>query len=246
MKYKIINNNFENFILDIDNIFSNKKNITLFDKRNVIKIIEYDNNKYVVKSFKVPHFINKIVYRFFRDSKAKRSYENSVKLQELKINTPKPIGYIEQNSFFFFKKSYYISEYFDYDFEIRVVFKDKKFDDRENLLEEFIKFTASLHDKGVYHIDYSPGNILVKKINEEYQFYIIDVNRMKFIEYDDDMRMKSLSKLTKNVDDNKLLVKYYAKVLGLDKQMLFVKLKYYLDKEYSYLKNKKRLKKLKG
>ncbi len=246
MQYAVVSNKYKDFILNIEKYFLNVESIILFDKRNVIKIIEFNDSKYVVKSFKVPHFINKIVYRFFRDSKAKRSYENSVKLQELEINTPNQIGYIEQNSFLFFKKSYYISEYFDYDFEIRAVFKDKKFDDRENILEEFIKFTASLHDKGVYHIDYSPGNILVKKIDEEYQFYIIDVNRMKFIEYDDEMRMKSLSKLTKNVDDNKLLVKYYAKVLGLDKQMLFVKLKYYLDKEYSYLENKKRLKKLKG
>ena len=246
MKYDLINKQYEDLILNLKKYFYEDKNITLFKKRNVIKLLEYNNDKYVIKSFKIPHFINKIVYRFFRDSKAKRSYDNSVRLLELNVNTPKPIGYIEFNSLLFFQESFYVSEFFDYDFEIRAVFKDKKFQDRENILKNFVEFSYDLHNKGVYHIDYSPGNILVKKIDGEYLFYIIDVNRMKFLEFDIALRMKSMSKLTSNNEDNQFMVEYYSNISNLDKQLLIKKFDYYLNEQQKYLENKKRLKKMKG
>jgi RIO-like serine/threonine protein kinase len=246
MKYAVVSEKFKDFILNIDNIFLNKENITLFDNRNIIKIVQRDGIKYVVKSFKIPHFINKIVYRFFRDSKAKRSYENSVRLKELGVNTPKPIGYIENNSLLFFGNSYYVCEYFDYDFEIRAVFKDQNFEDRENIFKEFIRFSFDLHQKGVYHIDYSPGNILVKRVKGEYKFFIIDVNRMKFMDFDNDLRMKTLAKLTSHDMDNKLLASYYSQISNIDEDELYSRLKFHINEQQKYLENKKRLKRLKG
>ncbi len=246
MNYKTTNKCFDDLVINIKTYFSNKKNIILFQKRNVIKIVDFNGEKYVVKSFKIPHLINKIVYKFFRDSKAKRSYENSVKLIELNINTPKPIGYIEFSSIAFFKDSYYISSFFDYDFEIRAVFKDKNFKDREKILRKFIEFTFDIHNKGVYHVDYSPGNILVKIIDAEYIFYVIDVNRMKFLEFDIDLRIKSISKLTSNSDDNNLMITYYSEVSNIDLELLKVRYTFYLNEQQKYLENKKRLKKMKG
>lgn len=243
---KMTNDRFSEFILNIKEYFSNNKNFVIYDKRNIIKIVEYDSVKYVVKSFKIPHLLNKIVYRFFRDSKAKRSYENSIKLLELDVNTPRPIGYIEFNSLFLFKDSFYVSEFFDYDFEIRAVLKDENFENRVEILEEFIKFSYELHNKGIYHIDYSPGNILIKKINEKYEFYIIDVNRMKFLDFDIDLRMKSMSKLTNNKQDNDFMAKLYSNISGIEQNIIKNKFDYYLKEEENYLRNKKKLKKLKG
>jgi predicted unusual protein kinase regulating ubiquinone biosynthesis (AarF/ABC1/UbiB family) len=162
---------------------------------------------------------------------------------DLKITTPKPIGYVEFKSLFFFNSSYYISELFDYDFEIRAVFDDKNFQDRDTILKKFIAFTYQLHEKGVYHVDYSPGNILVKVITDEYVFNIIDVNRMKFIKFDIDLRMKSLSKLTANVDDGKIFIKYYSQISRIDEEILINKYNYFIDEQKKYLNNKKRLKK---
>ncbi|MFV7791629.1 hypothetical protein ACNO6Z_12365, partial [Aliarcobacter lanthieri] len=73
----------------------------------------------VVKAFKIPNIINQVVYAYFRDSKAKKSYENAVKLINLNINTPTPIGYIEFYQNFLFKESFFISEKLDYLFTIR-------------------------------------------------------------------------------------------------------------------------------
>jgi len=245
-KYKAPNERTKDFVKNIRDYFEQKNNKILYDKRNIIKIIEYENQKYVVKSFKIPHLLNQIVYRFWRDSKAKRSFENSVHLRRIGINTPEPIGYIEFPTRFKFLESFYISKLFDFDFEIRAVFRDLEFADRENILKRFIEFSYNLHKKGVYHIDYSPGNILVKKIDKKYTFSIIDVNRMKFVKLDNRLKMKSLSKLTKNSKDNEFMAKYYAKISKIDERILLKNLKIAVKEEQKYLDNKKRLKRFKS
>lgn len=246
MNYKVIEKQYRDFILNIKSYFQKSENRVIYDKRNIIKVVDFLDKKYVVKSFKIPHLLNKIVYRFFRESKAKRSYDNSVKLLKLGINTPKPIAYIEYYSSIFFTESFYISEFFDYDFEIREVFSDLNYPNRKNILKKFIEFSYQLHEKGVFHIDYSPGNILIKKEDGEYLFYIIDVNRMKFLPLDNALRMKSLSKLTKNKDDNDYMLRHYTLVSNINEILLREKFDFYLKEEIKYLKNKKKLKKLRG
>ena len=246
MTYECPNERLKDFVTNIELYFNQKENQVIYDKRNIIKVVEFEGKKYVVKSFKTPHLLNQIVYRFFRDSKAKRSFENSIQLRRLEIHTPEPVGYIEFPTPFRFKESFYISDLFNFDFEIRAVFADENFEDRENILKQFIEYTHKLHKKNIYHIDYSPGNILVRKIGSTYLFSIIDVNRMQFIELDNKLRMKSISKLTKNDKDNKLMVQHYAKISKLDEVELEKALNSALKDEAKYLANKKRLKKIKG
>ena len=245
MTYESPNERTKDFIVNIKNYFDQESNKTLFHKRNIIKIITFEGKEYVVKSFKIPHLLNQIVYRFFRDSKAKRSFLNSRVLEKIGVNTPQPIGYVEFPTRFLFKESFYISDFFDYDFEIRAVFNDKDFEDRENILTKFIEFTYKLHKKKVYHMDYSPGNILVKKGAYGYTFSIIDVNRMKFIEFDDDLRMKNLAKLTNDIGDNEFMVKVYSNISKIDIKILLPKLQIALKEQGRYLANKKRFKKIK-
>ena len=61
-----------------------------------LKIISFLDKRMMVKFFKVPHIFNRIAYTFFRGSKAKRSYDNSMKILDF---VPKPIGYIEYKKF---------------------------------------------------------------------------------------------------------------------------------------------------
>ena len=242
MKFKTSDKFYNDFIKNIKKYLLSNDGEIIFEKRNIIKKIQYKNKTYIIKSFKIPHFINKIVYRFFRKSKAQRSYENSLRLMELGINTPKPIGFIELNSLFLFKESYYVCEFFDYDFEIKEVFNNLQIEDRETILKEFVKFTYDLHNKGVYHIDYSPGNILVKMENDKYLFYIIDVNRMKFLDFDIDLRMKSMQKLTQNSDDINLMLEEYSKLSQFDIKDLQNKFHFYIEEQKKYLEKKKKLK----
>ena len=226
---------------NIDEYFQSSHRV-LAKKRNTIKIINYQGSDLVVKSFKVPNLINKFAYRFIRDSKAKRSYHNGVKLLKLGIFNPKPIAYIEEFTPLL-NRSFYICEKFDYDFEIRDLLKDKSFKDRWKILEEFAKFSFDLHQKGVYHIDYSPGNVLIKRVDNSYQFALVDLNRIKFINFSDDLRFKNLSRFSAGEEDTKFIAQSYAKIAGIDEEYAIKRLFFYHNKHQEYLSRKKRLKK---
>ena len=211
-KYK----NFKNNLMDIKTIFNKEKN-TIHKARNELKTIKINDIDCVVKSFKIPHFINKIAYTFFRDGKAKKSFANAMKLQELGVNTPEPIGIIEFFKFGLLHESYFISKYEPYDFTIREVFHHKV-DDVEEILKEFAKFTYEIHQKGVWHVDYSLGNILISKQNNgTYKFSLVDINRMEFKEIPPQEGLKNFNKFWAKFDkDLPLIAKEYAKLANFD------------------------------
>ena len=128
-------NNFTDFILNIKSFF-NTNTQTIHKARNELKIINFNKIDTVVKSFKVPHLLNKIVYSYFKKSKAKKSYEYSLKIAKF---TPKPIGYIEFYNSGLLDESYFVSEKFDYDFTIREPLLDSKFQDRDEIFKEFFQ-----------------------------------------------------------------------------------------------------------
>ena len=182
---------FKEFILNIKQEFLDNFQ-TIHKARNELKIIKHNDIDTVVKSFKIPNIINQIAYSFFRDSKAKKSYDYSIKIKEF---TPAPIAFIEFYDSGLLKESYFISEKFDYDFTIREPLLDANFKDREEVFKAFARFTLSLHENHIFHNDYSPGNILIKEVEGEYIFKIVDINRMKFFEFTQEQRAQNFSKL---------------------------------------------------
>ena len=210
----VINENykeFKEFILNIKEYFRENSN-TIHKARNELKVINYKDVQTVVKAFKIPNIINQIVYAYFRDSKAKKSYENSIKLINLKINTPMPIGYIEFYRNFLFKDSYFISQKLDYLYTIREPLRDINFEDRDIILKGFVAFTYNLHKNGVYHKDYSAGNILVFKNDNKYDFSIVDINRMEFKDIDLTTGLDNFAKLWLDENSLDLIAKEYAKL----------------------------------
>lgn len=150
-----------------------------YSGRNTIKIFEENGLRINVKSFKIPILLNRYVYNHFRESKAKRSYQYASELIKLGFNTPTPIAYIEEVSGGLLGRSVYISLHEEFDGMLR----ELQWGELENLTElliQFGRFTANLHTNNILHLDYSPGNILYKKIEGEYKFYLVDLNRMIF------------------------------------------------------------------
>ena len=244
MKYKINSNNgIDDFVLNIRENFKADAKV-LYNQRNIIKLFEIDGNQYVVKSFKIPHLFNRIVYSFFRKSKAERSYINTRKLEALKVSTPSPVAYIEFYSLLLIKESFYISKYFDFDYQMSDALYDEKFVNRDSVLKQFAKFTFEIHNKGIFHSDYNHGNILFKNNRGVCEFSLVDVNRMKFMTLNDNLRMKNICRLTKDINTLKLIVKYYCKISGenFDHQMSL--LTKHLEKFRLHQQNKKKLKKL--
>jgi serine/threonine protein kinase len=209
MKYQLnplFETRFKDFTLHIQEYFK-ENNKTVHKARNELKIIPHAGIDTVVKSFKVPNFINKIAYTFFRDSKAKKSYEYSLKLGDF---TPTPIGYIEFFKGALLDESYFVSERFKYDFTIREPLLDKAFPNREAIFKAFAHFTLQLHNAGIFHQDYSPGNILIKEQNGRYVFKVVDVNRMNFFQLSCEERAKNFSKLWASEEALTSIAKAYA------------------------------------
>ena len=84
---------------------------TIYEGRNMLKRFNIEGCELVVKSFKVPLFVNRVVYTFFRKSKARRSYEYAFELLKRGSSTPEPLGYIEVYKHGLFKYSYSVSAY---------------------------------------------------------------------------------------------------------------------------------------
>ena len=84
----IINSKFQSLkelVLDAISNFNSKGKVLVEGQRNAIKLFDIDGFVVNVKSFKKPNLINKIAYRYFRKSKASRSFEYASKLMEFQI-----------------------------------------------------------------------------------------------------------------------------------------------------------------
>jgi len=209
MKYKLnelYNKNFQDFLLNIQTYFKENDN-SIHKARNELKIIPYKNENFVVKSFKVPNLLRRIFYTFFRDTKAKKSYDYSIKIGSF---TPEPVGYIEFYKNSLLDESYFIAKKFEYDFTIKEPITNTALPNRDAIFQAFAKFTYDLHQNKILHKDYSPGNILIKKEQETYIFKIVDINRMEFRELSLDERLKNFAKLWLLDEDLKTIVKAYA------------------------------------
>ena len=213
-------------------------------KRNSVKKIELSDKIVIIKSFKIPNLLNQIVYKYIRKSKAKRSFEYANKLISLGIKTPTPIAYIENFNLVGLRQSYYMSEFLDYDLTYRELINEPNYPNREKLIRAFTKFTYNLHQNNILFLDHSPGNTLIKKNNNDYDFYLVDLNRMQFNKLTFDERMKNFSRLTPQKEMVKIMSDEYAKLSNTNAKVVFEKMWFYTQQFREKFERKKRLKKL--
>jgi hypothetical protein len=245
----IINPSFrisENEIISNINNFDSRGELFGDGQRNKIKLFDLDGKIINIKSFKKPHLINKIAYKYFRKSKAKRSFEYATALLEKGIGTPEPIAYFENYDFIGLKDSYYVSEHLQCDLTYRELVEIPDFPDHENVLRLFIRFSFDLHEKGIEFLDHSPGNTLIKKNGEgTYDFFLVDLNRMNFHDtMDFEARMKNLSHLTPKKEMIAVMSNEYAKLYSdQNEAAIFEKMWFYTNDFQERFAKKRRLKK---
>ena len=221
---KVIHNGFKSETAFLDDIvfnFDSKGKPFGNQDRNSLKLFQLKDMTINVKSFKVPNIFNQIAYKFFRKSKAQRSFEYAKMLIDLNIGTPQPIAYYEFSTPFLFKKSYYISEHLNYDLTHRELTTDLNFPDHEKILRSFTRFTFNLHEKGINFLDHSPGNTLIQLNIGDYKFFLVDLNRMKFGEMDFKTRIKNFARLTIHKSMVEVMSDEYAKCSGYDFKKVF-------------------------
>lgn len=191
-----------------------REGITIYKARNEIKVFEAEGVKLNVKRFKVPHFINRVAYTFFRPSKVLRSYTYAVELQARGGDTPPPVGYILFKKGGLIHYSYFISLQYDYE----PMYEPGKHPVAENadLFEAMARYTAWIHSRGIYHEDYSPGNILYKRTPEGIKFCLVDINRMRFGPVSVEKGCANFARLWGGEEVFRLLARTYAEARGAD------------------------------
>lgn len=236
--YKLFENELNNFILNFETQGEDFGN----QDRNSLKLFKLNGLLINVKSFKIPNIFNQIAYRFFRKSKAQRSFEYANKLINLNIGTPQPVAYYELETPFLFKKSYYISEQQICDLTYRELTINLNYPNHEAILRAFTRFTFQLHEKGIHFLDHSPGNTLIKNVEGNYEFFLVDLNRMEFKPMGFETRIKNFAKLTTHKFMVEIMSEEYAKCTGGDYEKIFnLMWKYTQDFQNQYHR-KKRLK----
>lgn len=149
----------------------------IYDERNRLFRIHIKGIPYIVKAFRRPNAVNSVAYVTIRKSKARRSFENAMRLHALGIATPMPEAYMEVRSHMHLHQSYYICRDVA---SPQIRFWERR-PDAASLEQAFAADIIRLHTLGVWHKDFSPGNILVQHSEADgYTFYYIDLNRMKF------------------------------------------------------------------
>ena len=246
-QFFVINPEFKKFEKELQDIISNYENKGVAfgnQKRNSLRLFKFDNFTINVKSFKKPNVFNKLVYKFFRQSKAQRSFEYANKLKALDIGTPQPIAYFEFSSILSFGNSFYLSEHWDKAFTYRDLIDDFNYPDYDTILRTFTRFTYQLHEKSINFLDHSPGNTLIKKTEKGYEFALVDLNRMRFESMDFNSRMKNFARLSKYKQMVEVMSDEYAKCYQVSYEKVFAKMWMEVQNFRNKKAKKKRLKNL--
>ncbi|MAZ71899.1 MAG: lipopolysaccharide kinase [Flavobacteriaceae bacterium] len=213
-------------------------------ERNVIKKFEIEGVYYNIKKFKTPNPFQSLVYQYLRKSKAKRSFLYAEILTARGIKTPLPVGYVENFSAGL-KESYYISQHVDYDFDFRVLNHNPLWPNRAEILRQMAAFTFQLHEKEINFLDHSPGNTLINHLGEDrYEFYLIDLNRMRFETMDFEKRMRNFRRLWLSKTMINIMAKEYAKLYNKSEAQTHALMTSY-SRAFQKKKNRKKLRKRK-
>ena len=189
-----------------------EKGEIIYAKRNTLR--RY--NGFISKQFATPSLWRGIMYGWFCPSKAKRSFEYAHRLDTL---TPQPIAYREVRYCGVLRESWYVCQESECKYTFNDLIHNKTFPNRELILQAIGRFTAELYLRGVFHQDYSGGNILFNEDGSKIE--IIDLNRIKFYRK---MPLKKGLQLFERLNIDKealsILGATFAQPLGLDKDFV--------------------------
>lgn len=212
---------FADFVSKLPQLFA-EGGETVYNKRNVIKVLDFDGQKVVVKRFKRLGFIRGLVYSYFRSSKAERAYRNALELQRRGINTPEAMAYVEEWQTGRLVYGYYISKA-DFAAPIEERINIDNFD--MQLAADFGAFIAELHKKGVLHHDLNSTNVLYHpQPDGTFTFSLIDINRMDFSP-EGEMpspvnRYENMTRFSGGKLQFRAVADAYVRAMGGDEQML--------------------------
>lgn len=151
-------------------------------RRNLIKSFTApDGTVLNVKRYHTPHGPNRLIYSLgLRQPKGLRAFRYPTLLASRGIGTPEAVAYMEERRGGLLGESYFVSVQCPYR---HLLYEVSGYTPAQYgpLATALAQFTAHMHDQGVLHLDFSPGNILWDRRDDgAYCFSIVDINRMRF------------------------------------------------------------------
>lgn len=189
----------------------------LYVQRNLIhELVTPDGLHLNVKRYHKPFFFNNLVYSSgIRKPKGLRAYEYPFLLAQKGIDTPESIAYIEERKWGLLQYTYFVSVQLPYKQVADII--DAPAGTYTDLILSLAAFTAHMHEQGVLHKDYSPGNILFQQETDGmYKFSIVDINRMRFGQVDMQTGCRNFARLWGPKHFTITLVREYARLRGFN------------------------------
>jgi tRNA A-37 threonylcarbamoyl transferase component Bud32 len=224
---------FSRFIEDIPTLFEASEEV-VYEGRNTLKIVRLpDQTPVVVKRFKTPSLVNRIRYALTGESKASRSYRNALEIRRRGIATPTPVAYLEEKTCGLPTRCYYLSLY-EAGAETIRPYMSGAVEGNEDLLAAFTRFTVAMHEAGVVHLDYSPGNIL-RRTNAQAAgaFTLVDINRLTFSSLTEDQAYRNLRRLCTSKEVSTWIARVYARARGYDEARAVAAVNRYSDRFFA-------------
>lgn len=216
----VINPVYKSFSEFIDslNVRFDAEGELIYTGRNIVKRFDVNGISFAVKSFKIPHIVNKVAYTYLRKSKACRSYEHALRLLALDCPTPEPVAYLEEYRNGMLSHSYYVCL-----FETEAVnareYLSGSHSDSDSILHDIACFSYKLHRTGILHMDYSLENIMVRETEEgKRSFSLIDINRLRFKELSLDEALYSLDRFCVSEEISARFAIQYAGCCSLEER----------------------------
>lgn len=217
------------FVYALPSLFD-KEGLCIYKGRNELKEYEVGGYRVVVKSYRRPHFLNRIIYTWFRASKAERAYRYAELFRANGIGSPAPVAFYTYGKGLLFDKGYYVCLKSGCPYTYRD-FKTHTFPRYREILEAIARMTARIHACGYLHKDYSAGNILFRDDKDQIEVEVIDLNRMSFGKVDVEKGCKNFERLPGTDEMLSILANTYAAERGFDPSMCFRLMKQYIEKE---------------
>ena len=153
---------------------------SLRESRNSIRVCVFEGEEFNVKRYGRPRGWRKLVYSLFRTPKGLRAYTYPARLLAAGIETPEAVGYREEREGLWLTNSYFVSRQCPYSRRFYEFAEVQLTPENMEIIAQFAALAARMHEQGILHRDFSPGNILFDQVEGKWRFSLVDTNRMYF------------------------------------------------------------------
>ncbi len=210
---------FTEYIIGLPERFRRNEGQLISDGRNQVRAFEHNGYRFMVKRFKDVNFIQRIVYTFFRRTKAERAYLFAGILRNRGIDTPHEVAYLELKKTALFITGYFVCLSCDSLPAFAALVPPAEFN--KEMARDLAAFFVKMHQKGILFGDLNLGNFLYQKRSDgHYCFTVVDTNRSRFREGlpTREACLKNLKRMTHRRDLFRFILCEYARLRGWDER----------------------------